>query len=174
MVAHRIVGPKTPGVAQHEQQDGDDEARFREYSEQLVDAIDAVIVDWVHRCVEGSCARVARRYDQAIASATNAAAAACRADVAAQLRHLISLDIDDQRVTPLQVLRSAVSYPSAVLADADVAPVDRDRFEREAFPDDRYGLTPAGFGDVDPSLAEPGLVWGAAKAHVHLRRHRPG
>ncbi|HPU38344.1 MAG TPA: hypothetical protein PLS63_02135 [Microthrixaceae bacterium] len=161
-------------MAQHEQQDSDDEARFREYSVQLVDAIDAVIVDWVHRCVEGSCVRAGRPYDQAVEAATTAAAAACRGDVGAQLQHLISLDVDDQRVTPLQVLRSAVSYPGTVLADADVAPVDRDRFEREAFPEDLYGLTPAGFGDVDPSLAEPGLVWGAAKAHVHLRRHRSG
>ena len=31
---------------------------------------------------------------------------------------------------------------------------------------------PATFADVDPALHEPGLVWGAAKAHVHLARRR--
>ena len=187
------VGPgQTPGVAkdvsQHDRREQatrenenqgrgrgvDDEDRFRQYSEELADAIDAVIVDWVHRCVEGTCARAGRRHDPALESATVAAAASCRADVAAQLRDLIALDVDEQRVTPLQVLRSAVRYPGTVLADAGVAPVDRDSFEREAFPEDPYGLTPVGFADVDPSLAEPGLVWGAAKAHVHLQRHRPG
>jgi hypothetical protein len=35
-----------------------------------------------------------------------------------------------------------------------------------------YDLTPASFADVDPALHEPGLVWGAAKAHVHLARRR--
>ena len=35
-----------------------------------------------------------------------------------------------------------------------------------------YDLAPANFADVDPALAEPGLLWGAAKAHVHLARHR--
>ena len=28
--------------------------------------------------------------------------------------------------------------------------------------------------DVDPSLHEPGLAWGAAKAHTHLARRRGG
>jgi hypothetical protein len=41
-----------------------------------------------------------------------------------------------------------------------------------SFPDDVYDLTPASFADVDPALHEPGLVWGAAKAHVHLARRR--
>ena len=31
---------------------------------------------------------------------------------------------------------------------------------------------PAAFSDVDEDLHEPGLVWGAARAHVHLRRRR--
>ena len=39
---------------------------------------------------------------------------------------------------------------------------------RRNFPDDVYDLSPATFADVDPALHEPGLVWGAAKAHVHL------
>ena len=41
-----------------------------------------------------------------------------------------------------------------------------------SFPDDPYDLTPGSFADVDPSLHEPGLVWGAAKAHVVLARRR--
>jgi putative CocE/NonD family hydrolase len=41
-----------------------------------------------------------------------------------------------------------------------------------SFPDDAYDLGPASFADIDPSLHEPGLMWGAAKAHVHLARRR--
>jgi hypothetical protein len=50
--------------------------------------------------------------------------------------------------------------------------VARDEFSERNFPDDTYDLTPASFADVDPSLHEPGLEWGAAKAHVHLARRR--
>jgi hypothetical protein len=59
-----------------------------------------------------------------------------------------------------------------VLRAAGVPPVRRDEFAEHAFPDDVYDLAPASFADVDPSLHEPGLVWGAAKAHVHLSRRR--
>ncbi len=34
------------------------------------------------------------------------------------------------------------------------------------------GLAPASFADLHPDLHEPGLVWGAAKAHVVLARRR--
>ena len=40
------------------------------------------------------------------------------------------------------------------------------------FPDDVYDLAPATFDDVSPDLHDPGLRWGAAKAHVHLKRRR--
>jgi hypothetical protein len=80
--------------------------------------------------------------------------------------------VDQQATGPLALLREAVRYPTAVLADAGVPPVVRDEFAVRAFPDDAYGLAPAAFADVDPSLHEPGLVWGAAKAHVVLARRR--
>ncbi len=149
-----------------------DEQRFAAYSEQLVDAVDAVIDGWVHRCVADTCARTGVVVDDQLRDATDDAARRCRAEVVERLRVLLARDVDDQRGTPLQVLRDAVRFPTEVLAAAGVPAVERDEFDRRAFPDDRYGLTPAGFADVDPALAEPGLTWGAAKAHVHLQRHR--
>ena len=70
------------------------------------------------------------------------------------------------------MVRRAVVYPTAVLRGAGVPPVVRDADAEARFPDDDYDLTPAAFADLDPSLHEPGLVWGAAKAHVHLARRR--
>ena len=81
---------------------------------------------------------------------------------------------DEQRTGPLAILRSAVRYPTEVLRAAGVPPADRDRFAREAFPDDDYALTPAAFADIDQSLHEPGIVWGAAKAYVHKVRRARG
>ena len=89
-----------------------------------------------------------------------------------KLRKLLATDIAEQRANPLDLLRSAVAWPTGVLRDAGVAPVDRDEFDERAFPEDHYALSPASFGDIDPTLHEPGLTWGAAKAHVHLRRRR--
>ena len=70
----------------------------------------------------------------------------------------------------MAVLRRAVRYPTEVLAAAGAAPVERDDFAIDRFPDDVYDLTPASFGDIHPDLQTPGLVWGAAKAFAHRRR----
>jgi hypothetical protein len=82
------------------------------------------------------------------------------------------MDIDDQRVGPLELVRGAVRFPTAVLLDLGVSPVRRDESAVAMFPDDIYDLIPGSFGDLDPSLQETGLVWGAAKAHVFLARRR--
>jgi len=147
-----------------------DEQQLDAYAAALAGAVDAVVVDWVQRCVELTCARAGVALDADLAERTRRAAVAARAEVDARLSALFAADIDAQDVTPLQVLRDAVRFPTSVLADASVPPVERDGFDRRAFPDDVYGLTPAGFGDVDPSLVDPAVAWGAAKAHVHLRR----
>ena len=71
------------------------------------------------------------------------------------------------------VLRAAVRYPTAVLRRAGVPPVVRDEFRERAFPEDSYDLAPAGWKDVDESLHEPGIIWGAWKAKTVMDRHRP-
>ncbi|HRE00718.1 MAG TPA: hypothetical protein PLV68_05430, partial [Ilumatobacteraceae bacterium] len=59
------------------------------------------------------------------------------------------------------------------LAAHGVPPRQRDPFAERAFPADRYGLSPAAWSDVDESLHEPGLIWGAWKAKTVLARRRP-
>jgi hypothetical protein len=157
----------------------DDEA-FAAHGRRLAEAVEQALPGWVRRSVQ----RAARAGlqpaggDDGFAADLRAAAAAAEAghraaaEVGTELRALLALDVDQQRVNPMTLLRAAVRYPTAVLRDAGVAPPARDPFAERSFPDDPYDLTPATFGDVDPDLAEPGLVWGAAKAHVHLRRHK--
>ncbi len=94
------------------------------------------------------------------------------AEVGPKVRSLLALDVDAQVTGPLAVLRTAVRFPTEVLAAAGVPHVVRDEFTERAFPDDVYDLAPAAFADLDPALHEPGLVWGAAKAHVVLARRR--
>ncbi|MCB0970122.1 MAG: hypothetical protein KDA97_01200, partial [Acidimicrobiales bacterium] len=100
------------------------------------------------------------------------AAVAAADDVGARLRELLAADVDEQRTGPLAVVRAAVSYPTDVLRRAGVPAVVRDEFAERAFVEDRYGLAPAAFADLDEGLADLGLRWGAAKAHVVLRRRR--
>jgi hypothetical protein len=89
-----------------------------------------------------------------------------------RLAALLGTDVDEQRANPLDILRSAVGGPTAVLRAAGAQPVARDRFAEERFPNDVFDLTPATWADIDESLAEPGLTWGAWKAAVVLTRRR--
>lgn len=117
--------------------------------------------------------RVAGRSDDELRDAARAAGRRAADEVGAQVRALVEADIDEQRTTPLSLLRAAVRYPTEVLRAAGVPPVDRDPVQARLLPDDVYDLSPATFADVDPALAEPGMVWGAAKALAHRRRHEP-
>jgi hypothetical protein len=138
----------------------------------LADGIEAALPGWVERSVE----RLVTLYtgappDAAVRAAATAAGTRARAEVGSAVRALLLADVDDQRTTPLTLLREAVRYPAEVLRAAGVPPVERDRFAEEAFPDDDYDLSPATFADLDPGLADAGLAWGAAKAWEHKRRH---
>ena len=153
--------------------DREDGLAVAERAAALADAADGALPGWVERSVERLLVAWYDRADPAVMEEARAAGLAAVADVGARVRALLEADIDDQRSGPLAVLRTAVAYPTAVLRTAGVPPVARDAFAEEHFPDDIYDLTPATFADVDPSLHEPGLAWGAAKAWAHRRRHLP-
>lgn len=143
-----------------------------EIANALADGIETALPRWV----EGSVARLIEAWtgqppDPTVAAAASAAAERAGAEILPRVRTLLALDIDEQRTTPLAIVREAVAYPSAVLRDAGVPAVDRDAFAESSFPDDDYDLTPATFNDLDPSLGELALAWGAAKAWEHKRRH---
>jgi hypothetical protein len=140
-----------------------------EHATALADAIVVALPGWVERCVAG---RLPTPDPAAMAAAAEAGRRAA-VEVGAGVRALLALDIDEQRTTPLSLLRAAVRYPTEVLQAAGVPPVDRDPIQARLLPDDPYDLNPARFADVDPALAEPGMMWGAAKALAHRRRHAP-
>lgn len=145
--------------------DDDANRALREQGTALADAVTAAIPAWVRRSV----VRIAGSpLDEAAAIAGREAAAA----VGPELRALLAADVDEQRRNPLSVVRDAVRFPTAVLAAAGVPPPQRSRFDAEHFPEDPYGLVPMTWRDVDESLHEPGILWGALKARVHADRHR--
>jgi hypothetical protein len=140
----------------------------------LADAVVAALPVWVERSV----GRILTAWkggapDPEVMETAREAGRRAAEEVGGAVRALLAADIDDQRTTPLTLLRGAVRYPTQVLRDAGVPPVERDPIQVRLLPDDLYDLSPANFADVDPSLAEPGMVWGAAKALAHRRRHAP-
>lgn len=149
-----------------------DEARLAEYARALADALGAALPRWVEREVRRLAAAWGAELDaDAVVLVTERGTAAKR-DVGGAVRALLDTDIDLQRTSPLAIVRSAVRYPSEVLEAIGVPHVVRDPTAVRQFPADRYDLTPGSFADIDESLREPALVWGAAKAHVHLQRRR--
>ena len=143
------------------------------YATALAVGVAAAIGPWV----EHSVARVADRWQPGrsvdLADAARVAADAATGAVAPAVRDLLAQDVEQQRSNPLAIVRSAVRYPTEVLAAAGVSPVVRDAFAVEAFPDDLYDLTPGSFTDLDPDLGDVGIAWGAAKAFVIRARHQP-
>ena len=142
-----------------------------EHGRALAEAVERALPGWVERCVLRCLAAAGRLPEPAVMAATVEAGRNATAEVGAEVRALVAADIDEQATTPLSIVRGAVQYPTAVLREAGVPPVVRDRIQERLFPEDVYDLTPATFAEVDPALAEPGLVWGAAKAHAHIQRH---
>lgn len=143
------------------------------YAAALADGLEATLAPWVVRCVTGRMTAWSGSVPPVVMAAAEEAGVRCREEVGGEIRRLLAADIDEQQGTPLAVLRRAVRYPTAVLADAGVPPLQRDSFAEQVFPDDRYDLSPASFADIDHDLTGAGLAWGAAKAFEHKRRHRP-
>ncbi|MGO9344015.1 MAG: hypothetical protein ACLP6E_16110 [Acidimicrobiales bacterium] len=138
----------------------------------------AAVPDWITRAVEDRFDDWARsggvddpetRSD--VAKLAHDAGERAAAAVAEPLRTMLSADIDEQRTTPLALVRPLVAFATAVLGDAGVPPVVRDEFATRKFPDDDYGLTPGSLAALGEQVGDMALTWGAAKAMAHRRRH---
>jgi hypothetical protein len=152
--------------------DPDDAARLAQYATDLADGIDAALPGWVEAQVARIMVAWSGEVPDAVREEGGRAGRAARDELGPQVRALLALDIDEQRTNPMTILRTAAAYPTAVLRSTGVPPVERDANAEAQFPDDDYDLVPTRFADLDPSLHDAGLLWGAAKAHVHLQRRR--
>jgi hypothetical protein len=133
-------------------------------SARLVAAVDEVFAAWVReRMLEAA---------PALGSLAEQVAARCAAELLPRLRSLVDEDVDRQRTTPLQLVRDVMAAPTAALAAAGVPPARRDPGQVELDPGDLYDLGPARWSDLGDAVGDAALAWGAAKAMVHLDRHR--
>jgi hypothetical protein len=138
----------------------------------LADALETAVPGWVERCVRDLLVAYAGTADPAAVDRAREAGRRAAHELGPELRRLLATDVDRQWTNPLALVRRAVSFPAEVLAAAGVPAVVRDEYDEAHFPDDVYGLTPRTFTDLDESLRDVALVWGAAKARASMVRHR--
>ena len=138
----------------------------------LADGLTAHLGGWVRRVVEQRLADWGGEVAGDVAAAIERAGMQAVALAAPRLVALANADVDALSDTPLSIVRDAVVFPTAVLKGAGVPPILRDDFDRDRFPHDLYGLTPANLNEVDPGVGELALVWGAARAFVLADRRR--
>lgn len=150
----------------------DDEAVLARHAATLADGVVSALPRWVERCVADRLEAWSGPVHGDPRSAASEAGEQAAREVGPRIRALLSTDVDDQRANPLALVRDAVAFPTEVLRAAGVPPVVRDAEAERLFPGDPYDLTPGSFAELDPDLADLGIVWGAAKAHVVLRRRR--
>ena len=141
----------------------DDEARLAEIAVALAASLEAMVPGWLRRCVSSIDPEVDPSLLEATLDATMEA-------LTPELERVLTADVDAGVGSPLAAIRAATGGVTRLLVDHGAVVPRRDEFDVRAFPDDLFGFGPASFADIDPSLHEPGLVWGAARAHVHLRR----
>lgn len=143
--------------------------RLDEASAALVDGVGVALPAWAARTAD-SLLSAWGRHDadtrRELVAAVRRAGEHAAGRVAAELRELLAFDPAEQRATPLEIIRTAVVEPTAVLAAAGLPDVVRDEFDERSWPDDRFGLVPRTVRDVDPDLAGVHFAWGVAKAAV--------
>ncbi len=163
-----VADPPDPDAAQALE-------RMAEAAAAMVAGVERAVPAWVEREVARLVAAWGRLDAAAVQEASRQAEEAGQTAarrVASELRHLLALDPAEQRATPLQVIRTAVAEPTAVLAAAGVPEVVRDPFDERSWPEDRYGLVPRTLRDVDADLAAVHFAWGLSKTEVHRARRR--
>lgn len=145
----------------------DDEIRLAQISADLLAEVRAAAPTWLLDRARALCgaARVEPTgLEEAVAEAV--------AVLDPEIERILLADPDAGAGSPLAAIRASTRPVTEQLRSLGVPPVLRDAFAVENFRDDVYDFGPAAFGDIDESLHEPGLLWGAARAHVHLRRRR--
>ena len=150
----------------------DDDVVLARFGDELVRAIESAVGPWVQTSVETVLREQGRSIDGETAALIEVARRDATLTIVQELRTVLVLDVDEQRQNPLSILRAAVHYPTQVLRAAGARPVARDEFDERSFPDDEFALTPVAFSDFGSAVHDAGIMWGAAKAHVHLQRRR--
>lgn len=141
-----------------------DEQKYREHAEHLRQTVAEAAESWL-------LAGLARYVDTTIAQPDRAEAiAASVTEIDDRLRLLAASDPDEARSGPLELIRQSTGPVQRWLATQQVPAPVRDAWDERSSPGDTYALGPMTFSDLGDAVHQAGITWGAAKAHIHLRR----
>lgn len=146
-----------------------DEVQLDEVPAALYEVAQRVVPGWMQRVAVEACATSGVDPDT-IGSELDRTVDDAAADALSRLETLLATDVDEQRATPLSLLRESTVPVVAVLREHGVDPSSS-----VAAPGGAHGehaLGPATWSDVDEELHGPGIAWGAWKAMTVLRRRR--
>lgn len=139
-------------------------SELNSYSQDLLDAVLEAIPSWLARkfleVAPGVLIDEASIIDETVGY------------VREKFVELLSTDIDEQRVNPLQILRLSTKFATIALTEAGVPPVARDEFDQKSMPDDVYAFGPLTWRDLSENVHDAGITWGAWKAASVLTRRR--
>ncbi len=169
MSTARNLGSVTEPAADASASASSDQERLLAFSKDLANQIDVGLPQWIRASLE-------RFLDEDQLTALQAEIETAEREdstaIMVRLRTFLDQDIDQQRTTPLAILRQAVPLVTNILQQAGVPHVNRDRDAARLHPDDGYDLTPASYGDFGDDVQQASLLWGAAKAHIHIQRRK--
>lgn len=145
---------------------GDDE-KFAQYGQLLNAAVCEAVRPWLVRELTIRVGEI----DGELAERIEGTAL----EVERSIAELVAADVDEPLSGPLERIRVATQPLNDELERRGVAPPARNPVDQQMRPLDRYELGPMTFRDLSEAMHEAGITWGAAKAHLHLARHRaPG
>jgi len=140
---------------------------YRRYGLALCDVVVAAIPEWLRSvCIErlGSDAALDERFDRMVERV--------QADVERRLTALATADIDQPISGPLELIRQSAGPATELLREIGAKPAQRDTAVAAMYPADVFGIGPAGAIALGSDVHEASIAWGAAKAYLHLNRHR--
>lgn len=142
-----------------------------QYSTRLLETSDGVVAQWVERLIRKHCDEQ-KISDLEVGDLLISVKSQVSKEVHDSLSELLTLDVLEQRTNPLAIFRLATRSISEFLARVGCTPVVRDEFDERSFPDDVFGLSPATWADIDETMVEPGIEWGAWKAATIMMRKK--
>lgn len=142
-----------------------------QYSARLLETSNEVVAQWVERLIRKHCDDQ-KISDLVVGDLLSSVVARVNREVHSNLHELLSLDVLEQRSNPLAIFRQATRSVSELLTQIGCTPKARDEFDERSFPDDIFGLSPATWADIDETMVEPGIEWGAWKAATIMMRKK--
>ena len=150
----------------------DDEAKLAFFATELANGVELHLEAWMTRVIDERRRAGSQHQGSQLRNDGQVRIHLQAQRLIVEVRGLLASDIDEQRTNPLSVIRKAAIPIAAELDEAGVEHPRRDMDAKRLHPEDLFNVGPASFSEIHPDLHEPGLSWGAAKAHVHIQRRR--